>query len=175
MRLRCKFLFACREQCPPRERTVSPLSLVDSPVLRLSQTFLHATCRGPLGLCGERCCFGMTVGLTACHEVGDVRATLDAELETFRGSEKVERLLAGMTLEDKVGEMTQLTLDMLCVEDSAKTRKNKVVLDEPHRLDENKLDAAFDGGRIGSVLNCGGHAYPTEQWRQLVSEFTNQA
>ena len=73
----------------------------------------------------------------------------------------MERLLAGMTLEDKVGEMTQLTLDMLCVEDSAKTRKNKVVLDEPHRLDENKLDAAFDGGRIGSVLNCGGHAYPT--------------
>ena len=111
----------------------------------------------------------MTVGLTACQEVGDVRATLDAELETFRGSEKVERLLAGMTLEDKVGEMTQITLDMLCVGELSDDERIYVVLDEPHRLDNDKLLAAFEEGRVGSVLNCGGHAYPTSQWRELVS------
>ena len=111
----------------------------------------------------------MTVGLTACQEVGDVRATLDAELETFRGSEKVERLLAGMTLEDKVGEMTQITLDMLCVGELSEDERIYVVLDEPHRLDNDKLLAAFEEGRVGSVLNCGGHAYPTSQWRDLVS------
>ena len=111
----------------------------------------------------------MTVGLTACQEVGDVRATLDAELETFRGSEKVERLLAGMTLEDKVGEMTQITLDMLCVGELSDDERIYVVLDEPHRLDNDKLLAAFEEGRVGSVLNCGGHAYPTSQWRDLVS------
>jgi len=131
---------------------------------------MHASLHGCLGLCwGAIAILGLAVVLSACQEATRTQAVLDSELEAFRASEKVERLLAGMTLEDKVGEMTQLTLDMLCVEDSAKTRKNKVVLDEPHRLDENKLDAAFDGGRIGSVLNCGGHAYPTEQWRQLVS------
>ena len=111
----------------------------------------------------------MTLGLTACQEVGDVQATLDAELETFRGSEKVERLLASMTLEDKVGEMTQITLDMLCEGELSEDERIYVVLDEPHRLDNDKLRAAFEEGRVGSVLNCGGHAYPASQWRELVS------
>ena len=93
----------------------------------------------------------------------------DLELEAFRGSEKVERLLAGMTLEDKVGEMTQITLDMLCVGELSEDERIYVVLDEPHRLDNDKLRAAFGEGRVGSVLNCGGHAYPTSQWRELIS------
>ena len=111
----------------------------------------------------------MTVGLTACQKATGVQATLDAELETFRGSQKVERLLAGMTLEDKVSEMTQITLDMLCVGELSEDERIYVVLDEPHRLDNDKLHAACEEGRVGSVLNCGGHAYPASQWRELVS------
>ena len=74
-----------------------------------------------------------------------------------------------MTLEDKVGEMTQLTLNMLCEGELSDKPGIYVVLDEPHALDENKLRVAFQEGRIGSVLNCGGHAYPTAQWRELIS------
>ena len=74
-----------------------------------------------------------------------------------------------MTLDDKVGEMTQLTLNMLCEGELSEKPGVYVVLDEPHALDEIKLHAAFQEGRIGSVLNCGGHAYPTAQWRELVS------
>jgi len=111
----------------------------------------------------------MTVGLTACQESSDVHATLDAELEAFRGSENVEQILAGMTLDDKVGEMTQITLDMLCVGELSEDERIYVVLDEPHRLDDDKLHAAFEERRVGSVLNCGGHAYPTSQWRELVA------
>ena len=94
---------------------------------------------------------------------------LDSDLEAFRGSEKVERVLAGMTLEDKVGEMTQITLDMLCVGELSEDERIYVVLEEPHRLDDDKLHQAFEESRVGSVLNCGGHAYPTAQWRELIS------
>ena len=65
--------------------------------------------------------------------------------------------------------MTQLTLNMLCEGELSDKPGIYVVLDEPHALDENKLRVAFQEGRIGSVLNCGGHAYPTAQWRELVS------
>lgn len=74
-----------------------------------------------------------------------------------------------MTLEDKVGEMTQLTLDMLCVGELSDKDGEHVILDEPHTLDPIKLEEAFEKGRIGSVLNCGGHAYTSEKWRELVS------
>lgn len=102
------------------------------------------------------------LGWTSCRVEGAANGMSDAELESFRGSARVEKLLASMTLEDKVGEMTQLTLDMLCVGDTFD-------LEEPHRLDSNKLFQVFGQARVGSVLNSGGHGYPPAQWRALVS------
>ena len=106
---------------------------------------------------------GMTLLLASCHSDPTSNLLNDSELEAFRGSQKVEQILTSMTLEDKVGEMTQLTLNMLCVGDTPK-------VDEPHRLDAIKLERAFEQGRIGSVLNCAGHAYPPKQWREIVGE-----
>ena len=105
----------------------------------------------------------------SCHMSPPAEGMSDAALESFRGSAKVEEVLSSMTLEDKVGEMTQLTLNMLCQGELSNKEGVYVVLDEPHVLDRDKLSAAFDTGRVGSVLNCGGHAYPTAQWRELVS------
>lgn len=102
------------------------------------------------------------LGWSSCQAEGKAKGVSDFELESFRGSGRVEALLASMTLEDKVGEMTQLTLDMLCVGDTFD-------LEEPHRLETAKLLQAFDEARVGSVLNSGGHAYPPAQWRELVS------
>ncbi|MDA0728122.1 MAG: glycoside hydrolase family 3 C-terminal domain-containing protein [Bacteroidetes bacterium] len=79
----------------------------------------------------------------------------------FRGSARVEALLEGMSLEDKVGEMTQLTLDMFCVGEPFE-------LEEPHRLDWEKVELAIGTYRVGSVLNCGGHAYPPSTWHELI-------
>ena len=104
---------------------------------------------------------GGSLLLASCHSDQPTGLLLDSELEAFRGSEKVEQILSSMTLADKVGEMTQVTLNMLCVGDTTK-------VEEPHRLDAVKLEEAFDQRRIGSVLNCAGHSYPTEQWRELV-------
>ena len=131
----------------------------------LIPAFQAARCRGFFAVVLGGC----LVLVESCHMSPPAEGVTDAALESFRGSAKVEAVLAGMTLEDKVGEMTQLTLDMLCVGELSEKENVYVVLDEPHALDRDKLRAAFDTGRVGSVLNCGGHAYPTSQWRELVS------
>ena len=51
----------------------------------------------------------------SCQMDSKGKGLSEAEVLSFRGSSQVEDLLKQMTLEDKVGEMTQLTLDMLCV------------------------------------------------------------
>ena len=75
----------------------------------------------------------------------------EAEVLSFRGSSQVEDLLKQMTLEDKVGEMTQLTLDMLCV-------GAPYNLDEPHRVDTTKFVPTahyFYGGFTASIDRIG--------------------
>ena len=59
----------------------------------------------------------------------------------------IDSVLNTLTLEDKAGEMTQLTLDMVCVKEG----KN---VDEPHRLDPEKLNHVLVDLRVGSILNC---------------------
>ena len=59
--------------------------------------------------------------------------------------------------------MTQLTLDMLCIGapynlGRATPRRHLPSLHWPSRR-----------GKVGSVLNSGGHSYPPEQWRELVT------
>ena len=105
----------------------------------------------------------LVCGLQACQLDAPQDGVSDAQLCTYRASSRVERILADMTLEDKVGEMTQLTLDMLCVGENHRA-------EEPHRIDSVRLDSAFAISKIGSVLNSAGHSYPTEQWRELIGE-----
>ncbi|MGB0423473.1 MAG: glycoside hydrolase family 3 protein, partial [Flavobacteriales bacterium] len=69
----------------------------------------------------------------------------------------IESLIAQMTLEEKIGQMTQLTLDMIC-------DGQPYNLDEPHTLNTAKLDTVFNQLHVGSILNCGGHAYSREKW-----------
>ncbi|MFY7971013.1 MAG: hypothetical protein ACOVOO_03670, partial [Flavobacteriales bacterium] len=76
-------------------------------------------------------------------------------------SKDVELLLRSMTLEEKVGQMTQLNLDVVCV-------GGIYQLEEPHRLDQEKLRIAIEKYHVGSILNCGGHAYPREQWLSIM-------
>ena len=108
-------------------------------------------------------CLAMISALgVSCHMDSKGTGLSEAEVLAFRGSSQVEELLNQMTLGDKVGEMTQLTLDMLCI-------GAPYNLDEPHRVDTSKLALAFSEGKVGSVLNSGGHSYPPEQWRELVA------
>lgn len=73
----------------------------------------------------------------------------------------IDSLIALMTMEEKVGQMTQLNLDVVCEGEIYK-------LLEPHHIDSAKLYQAITQYHVGSILNCGGHSYPREQWLTLV-------
>jgi beta-glucosidase len=75
--------------------------------------------------------------------------------------QKVEALLKKMSLLDKVGEMTQLTIDMLSV-------GQPYNLEEPHRLDSSKLREALVDLRVGSILNVGAHEYDLDHWHEVI-------
>ena len=105
----------------------------------------------------------LVFGLQACQLDAPCESVSDATLCTYRASDRVEGILAAMTMEDKVGEMTQLTLDMLCVGENHKA-------EEPHRTDQTRLDSAFAISKIGSVLNSAGHSYPAAQWQGLIGD-----
>lgn len=80
----------------------------------------------------------------------------DAALEA-----KVEATLSGMTLEEKIGQMTELTIDALV------SRK-----DDEFFLDPDKLHEAFAVYKVGSVLNAPGGptAQTPEKWEPLIGQ-----
>lgn len=76
---------------------------------------------------------------------------------------RVADLMAKLTLEDKVGEMTQLSIDMV-------SKGSPYNLDEPHQLVDEKLKKVLVDLKVGSILNVGGHAYTREHWEKIISK-----
>ncbi|MFM9052462.1 MAG: glycoside hydrolase family 3 protein, partial [Bacteroidota bacterium] len=69
-----------------------------------------------------------------------------------------------MTIEEKVGQMTQVDLGVIA--------KGKICqLEEPRTLDSFKLRIALEKYHIGSVLNvgCGSGTIGLDQWRTIIS------
>ena len=81
---------------------------------------------------------------------------------TGQFDQQIAEIMAGMTLEDKVGEMTQLSIDMLSVGEPYN-------LDKPHQLDPEKLEKMLVDLRVGSILNVGGYAYSREHWYEIMT------
>lgn len=79
----------------------------------------------------------------------------------LKKNSKVEEILSTMTLKDKIGEMTQLSVDMV-------SKGEPYTLLEPHQLDTQKLQNVLVNYRVGSILNCGGHAYSVNHWREII-------
>lgn len=73
-----------------------------------------------------------------------------------------------MTIEEKVGQMTQLNLDVVCEGEIYK-------LVEPHHIQQDKLEKAILNYHVGSILNCGGHAYPLSQWHEIIGSIQKMA
>lgn len=83
---------------------------------------------------------------------------------------KVAALVHAMSLEEKVGQMTQITLDVL-------TKGNDPYSSfEPIELDTSTLRIAFGKYKIGSVLNTANNrARTTQVWNQLVTQIQDFA
>ncbi len=81
---------------------------------------------------------------------------------------RVAELMAGMTLEDKAGEMTQLSIDVLCEGEPYK-------LDRPIALNEEKMRKVLVELRVGSILNAPGHTLPRERWLEIIGAIQDMA
>src|SRR5438445_6106025 len=80
---------------------------------------------------------------------------------------KVEALLKRMTVEEKVGQMTQVTLEVVSVK-NADPRAS-------HQLDPKKLEAAIQKYHVGSILNVTGSAYTLDHWYEVINSVQDEA
>lgn len=79
-----------------------------------------------------------------------------------------QKMVQQMTLEQKVGQMTQISLEYFL-----KTKDGQVI--NPHVLDTPKLKAAIEQYHIGSILNVGGDAQTVDNWRGIITEIQHLA
>ena len=76
----------------------------------------------------------------------------------------ISSLINDMTIEEKVGQTCQITLDAILKKDSLG------VLLEPHQIDQEKLDQAILEYNIGSVLNVSNHTFSLEKWHSIIDD-----
>lgn len=72
--------------------------------------------------------------------------------------QRIESLLRQMTIEEKVGQMTQLTIDMVTSGDNQNIR-----------IDQIKLEKAVNEYHIGSILNVNKQALPIDKWHEIIT------
>ena len=82
-----------------------------------------------------------------------------APIRARDNSRRVEALLARMTLEEKIGQMTQLEIGMVT------TGK-----DQDIQIDPAKLEKAIVKYGVGSLLNVKDQALPLEKWHQIIRQ-----
>lgn len=82
-------------------------------------------------------------------------------------SARVDSLLARMTLEEKAGQMTQLTIAAVAAEGTPQR--------DSIRLDPAKLRHALVEKHVGSLLNVVGGSLSVEGWHRLVGEVQGMA
>lgn len=82
-------------------------------------------------------------------------------------NQKVNNLINKMTLEEKVGQMTQVTLQAV-----SKVQGTK---DQMHQIDIAKLEDAIKKYHVGSILNVYDAAHSIEYWHELINKIQNIA
>src|SRR5919106_1102116 len=74
-------------------------------------------------------------------------------------TQKIEDLLKRMTLEEKVGQMTQLTIDMIVTGS-----------DQNVKIDPAKLEKAIVKYGVGSILNVSNQALTVNRWHEIIAD-----
>lgn len=81
--------------------------------------------------------------------------------------ERVQELLSKMTIEEKVGQMTQVTLQAVSKTQGTKNQK--------HQLDEKKLEEAIVKYNVGSILNVYDVAHSIDYWHEVITKIQDIA
>jgi beta-glucosidase len=79
-------------------------------------------------------------------------------------SAAIEKLLRQMTVEEKVGQMTQLTIDMVTSGDDQKVE-----------IDAAKLEKAVVKYGVGSILNVNNQAISLDHWHRIIGPIQQAA
>src|ERR1700744_5095679 len=88
--------------------------------------------------------------------------TLFVSAQSAADRQKVETLLRQMTMDEKIGQMTQVTLGVVC------TPQDGV-------LDTAALAKAVLQYKVGSILNVTGHALTVDQWHTVITQIEDEA
>ena len=81
-------------------------------------------------------------------------------------SQKVDKLISEMTLDEKIGQMTQVTLGVVAKGGGG---------NEDGSLDPEALKHAVLDYKVGSILNTTAHALSAEKWRAVQTEIQDEA
>ena len=79
----------------------------------------------------------------------------------------VKELLRQMTLEEKIGQMMQVSIDLVS--------KGVDGRDQPHAIDPAKLEQALVTYHVGSILTDGGSAYSLQHWHEVITAIQDVA
>ncbi|MFA4838142.1 MAG: glycoside hydrolase family 3 N-terminal domain-containing protein [Candidatus Neomarinimicrobiota bacterium] len=82
-------------------------------------------------------------------------------------NQRVADLLSRMTLEEKIGQMTQVTIQVV-----SKTRGEE---EQKHELDPAKLNEAIVKYQVGSILNVWDVAHSIDYWHEVVTRIQDIA
>lgn len=100
--------------------------------------------------------------LTACTKTSNVPLAISQDKDT---EQKIENILKKMTLEEKIGQMTQLTVDVISQGPSTTSA------DIPVKLDPNMVDTIIRKYKIGSILNTPNTTAQTpEEWQSILAQ-----
>ena len=98
--------------------------------------------------------------------VFSVSASAQKQAKTVSPYEtEITKLMSKMTLEQKVGQMAQVTLDVIGKGNNAYASKF------PFELDEKMMKVVFEENKVGSILNSPTNTPLTvEEWQKVISE-----
>ncbi len=108
--------------------------------------------------------------LFSCQKDGssDKGDKSSAKVQEF--SKEVEDVFAKMSVEDKAGQMTQINLNVTYHDRWGTSYNNMDGIFNPA-----KLDTAIIRYKVGSILNAINHAYPLDQWHNIIKTIQDKA
>ncbi len=107
-----------------------------------------------------------TLSITMLASVAAVKPAIprDEKIES-----KVESTLKKMTLDEKIGQMCELNIDVII--DKEQSQKQKRVV-----LDKAKMEKVFGKYKVGSILNVPlSRAQTKEVWQEVIKEIQDQS
>ncbi len=105
--------------------------------------------------------FAGTVATTAMAQAMSPAIPYDAEIEA-----KVQAQLAKMTTEEKIGQMTELAIDLF-------GRMNPAT--GKFEMNPEAVDMIISKFKVGSILNAPGQALPPEEWYGIIKAFNDKS